>query len=108
MTLKAEKEKENYKKKKQEIKDVHEADLRSIEAEISQLQFKLLELKGAGGQAAELVTQMVERNEGVKGELECPVCLEEMMPPKQIWMCQNGHSVSLTPRHLCHSRHRDN
>ena len=42
---------------------------------------------------AELVTQMVERNEGVKSELECPVCLDEMLPPRQIWMCQNGHSV---------------
>ena len=48
---------------------------------------------GAEGQMAKLVNQMVERNEGVKGELECPVCLEEMMPPRKIWMCQNGHSV---------------
>ena len=36
---------------------------------------------------------MAERVEGVKGELECPVCLEEMKPPRKIWMCQNGHSV---------------
>ena len=39
------------------------------------------------------MTQMTDRNEEVKKELECPVCLEEMAPPEQIWMCFNGHSV---------------
>ncbi len=41
----------------------------------------------------ELVNQMVERNDVVKCELECLICMDEMMPPRQIWMCQNGHSV---------------
>ena len=48
---------------------------------------------GAAGDLADLVTQMTMRNDEVKKELECPVCLEEMKPPKQIWICQNGHSV---------------
>ena len=36
---------------------------------------------------------MMDRNEHMKRELECPVCLEEMEPPKQIWNCANGHAV---------------
>ena len=42
----------------------------------------------------ELVTQMTDRIEEVKTELECPVCLEDMAPPRQIWMCSgSGHPV---------------
>ena len=49
--------------------------------------------KDGGEEVAEVVTQMTDRNEEVKREMECPVCLDEMAPPRQIWMCFNGHSV---------------
>merc|ERR1712096_580362 len=28
-----------------------------------------------------------------KSELECPVCLEEMKPPRRIWQCSDGHAI---------------
>lgn len=28
-----------------------------------------------------------------RSELECPVCLEEMRPPKKIWQCSDGHAI---------------
>ena len=117
LTRKLEKEKENYNKEQQahvveieglktriqakekefeKIKSAHETNMGSMKYEIDQVQSKLLAKKGAGGSGGQmeaLVTQMEERNDGVKSELECPVCLDEMMPPRQIWMCQNGHSV---------------
>ena len=69
----------------------------SIRATIDQIQSSQSKKKkdagGASGDVAELVTQMTERNEEVKRELECPVCLDEMAPPRQVWMCFNGHSI---------------
>ena len=29
----------------------------------------------------------------VRELLECPVCLEEMKPPKKIFQCSNGHVI---------------
>lgn len=34
-----------------------------------------------------------ERVESSRSELECPVCLEEMKPPRRIWQCSDGHPV---------------
>jgi len=31
--------------------------------------------------------------EKTKSELECPVCLEEMKPPRRIWQCSDGHPL---------------
>merc|ERR1711936_156732 len=31
--------------------------------------------------------------EKTKSELECPVCMEEMRPPKRIWQCSDGHPL---------------
>merc|ERR1711874_963041 len=79
----------------EKISKAHKVQLGLIKEKIKQIQSKVFEKTAAGGSSemTELVTQMVERNEGVKSELECPVCLDEMVPPGQIWMCQNGHSI---------------
>ena len=31
--------------------------------------------------------------EAAKSQLECPVCLEMMKPPRKIWMCPQTHLV---------------
>jgi len=31
--------------------------------------------------------------EKTRSELECPVCLEEMKPPRRIWQCSDGHPL---------------
>ena len=31
--------------------------------------------------------------------LECPICLEEMRPPRRIFQCSNGHAVCGECRH---------
>jgi len=38
-------------------------------------------------------TEDVERMMSTRSELECPVCLEEMRPPRRIWQCSDGHAV---------------
>merc|ERR1719500_2211945 len=38
-------------------------------------------------------TEDAERVVTTKSELECPVCLEEMKPPRRIWQCSDGHPV---------------
>lgn len=38
-------------------------------------------------------TEDAERVETTKSELECPVCMEEMRPPRRIWQCSDGHAV---------------
>jgi len=38
-------------------------------------------------------TEDAERVKTTKSELECPVCLEEMRPPRRIWQCSDGHPV---------------
>jgi len=38
-------------------------------------------------------TEDAERVETTKSELECPVCMEEMKPPRRIWQCSDGHPV---------------
>merc|ERR1712203_707816 len=35
----------------------------------------------------------VEEEFVVCKELECPVCLTEMLPPIRIWQCSNGHAL---------------
>lgn len=34
-----------------------------------------------------------ERVDDSRSELECPVCMEEMKPPRRIWQCSDGHPV---------------
>jgi len=34
--------------------------------------------------------EIVEKS---RSELECPVCLEEMRPPRRIWQCSDGHPL---------------
>merc|ERR1719244_1282005 len=31
--------------------------------------------------------------DSTKTELECPVCMEEMKPPRRIWQCSDGHPI---------------
>lgn len=31
--------------------------------------------------------------EKTRSELECPVCMEEMKPPRRIWQCSDGHPL---------------
>ena len=33
--------------------------------------------------------------------LECPVCLEEIKPPRKIFQCSNGHAIYEYCRHHC-------
>merc|ERR1719273_2783056 len=45
-------------------------------------------------QLEEAREQMQEEEEFVVcKELECPVCLTEMLPPIRIWQCSNGHAL---------------
>ena len=32
-------------------------------------------------------------NQELSDEISCPICFEEMLPPKQIFCCPNGHPI---------------
>jgi len=72
---------DKYRKLSDSILIEYEADVRSMKDTLKNLKVVLVE--GAGEEGLEQGRQ----------ELECPVCLEEMKPPRRIWQCADGHPV---------------
>ena len=63
----------------------------------------------AGLKTAATRLQLVESGTGdpaeavqhTRAELECPVCLEPLTPPRRIWQCSDGHPVCEFCRSVC-------
>jgi len=72
-------------KYKQEIDQIK----KDFETEIKQLNENLKKFK------VNLSTSVdnKDRVDESRSELECPVCMESMKPPKRIWQCSDGHAV---------------
>jgi len=89
---------EAYKIEIQKENERHVEDLKVTEASIRQLKSKLEELQQLNYSISrkipttELPTSRCEQTR-VRELLECPVCLEEMKPPKKIFQCSNGHVI---------------
>lgn len=45
-----------------------------------------------------------EESEDVESHLECPVCLEMMIPPTRIWQCAKNHLICQTCNNRMHDR----
>ena len=81
---------------KKEIKKIEEKT-KQERAELLQRQKK--ENEDAKRRAEEKMKNIVDQVhltsgiEDVKSELECPVCLQDMIPPVHIWQCAQGHPV---------------
>jgi len=93
------------------LNDVHEAykreiqrenercgeDLKVTEQEITGLQQQLEELEQLNLNVTSKIPCSQSNSTASSGRmrelLECPVCLEEMRPPKKIFQCSNGHVI---------------
>eukprot|EP00092_Neocalanus_flemingeri_P085893 GFUD01108148.1.p1 GENE.GFUD01108148.1~~GFUD01108148.1.p1 ORF type:complete len:262 (+),score=107.40 GFUD01108148.1:55-840(+) len=67
-----------------------------IEIMSAELETEIIDMKKAIGNLRIILassTEDAERVETTKSELECPVCMEEMKPPRRIWQCSDGHAV---------------
>jgi len=73
---------EKHKKETEEIYIEYRADILRIRNSFKNLKVIL---------AAS--TQDQNMLETSRAELECPVCMEEMKPPRKIWQCADGHAV---------------
>jgi len=86
---------EKYKKDREEVEARHQADIARVTQEceleeeslLASLRETRLVLAGSGDR---LEAEVIEQG---RGELECPVCMEEMRPPRRIWQCSDGHPV---------------
>jgi len=91
---------EAYKLEIQKENERHVDDLKVTETAIGDLKSQLEELqqlnysvscKIPGNELS--TTNRPDRTGRVRELLECPVCLEEMKPPKKISQCSNGHVI---------------
>lgn len=62
-----------------------------VKTEISEMKESLRSLRLVLSSSPALSTTETMTN--TRSELECPVCLEEMRPPRRIWQCSDGHAV---------------
>jgi len=91
---------EAYKREIQEENERHLEDLKETETDISSLKHQLQELEQLNLAVTSKIS-CTKSNSSVSGIasdrvrelLECPVCLEEMRPPKKIFQCSNGHVI---------------
>ena len=70
----------NFAEKEEVHKRKLDEEFGSIQAKVDQIKSRLSKKHKAGGASddlAELVTQMTDRNDEVKNELECAVCFED-------------------------------
>lgn len=92
---------EAYKIEIQKENERHVEDLKVTETAIRQLKIKLEELQQLNYSISRKIpiTDMTATSSSrqdqtrVRDLLECPVCLEEMKPPKKIFQCSNGHVI---------------
>lgn len=86
---------EKHRKEKEEIGSRYQKEVEAISEEwrqevedlVASLRKTKLVLSSSDEIAeAEVVVQG-------RGELECPVCMEGMRPPRRIWQCSDGHAV---------------
>jgi len=92
---------EAYKIEIQKENERHVEDLKITETAIRQLKIKLEELQQLNYSISrkipntDMTASSSARNDQtrVRDLLECPVCLEEMKPPKKIFQCSNGHVI---------------
>jgi len=91
---------EAYKREIQRENERHVDDLKVTEHDISILRLQLDELEQLNVTVSSKIpcsksnSAISERESGrVRELLECPVCLEEMRPPKKIFQCSNGHVI---------------
>jgi len=72
----------NYKEKIEVLKKETETDISELKDAVRSLRIIL-----AGA------SDTVDTLTNTRAELECPVCLEEMKPPRRIWQCSDGHII---------------
>lgn len=89
---------EAYKSEIQRENERHLEDLKVTEVEICSLRSQLEELEQLNSTITSRIpgtkAVVTERETGRLRELlECPVCLDEMRPPKKIFQCSNGHVI---------------
>lgn len=86
---------EKHRKEKEEVKSRYQKEVDSISEEwrqeVEHLVASLRKTKLVLATSDETVeAEVVEQG---RGELECPVCMEGMRPPRRIWQCSDGHPV---------------
>jgi len=91
---------ERHRREVEEVKQKYQADIETVSSECQADLVHLLDsLRGTKMVLADnedlLEAEVLGRG---RGELECPVCLEEMRPPRRIWQCSDGHPVCATCR----------
>lgn len=91
---------EAYKIEIQKENERHLEDLKVTETAIRQLKIKLEDLQQLNYSisrkipSSDMVAETSRQDQTrVRDLLECPVCLEEMKPPKKIFQCSNGHVI---------------
>jgi len=92
---------EAYKLEIQKENERHVEDLKVTETSIRHLKTKLEDLQQLNYSISRKIptTEVAGSSSGrsdqtrVRDLLECPVCLEEMKPPKKIFQCSNGHVI---------------
>jgi len=91
---------EAYKLEIQKENERHVDDLKVTEAAIADLKIQLEELQQLNYSVSSKIpgndlgtTSRRDTTGRVRELLECPVCLEEMKPPKKIFQCSNGHVI---------------
>ena len=89
------------KQKLNEINELHHMEVKVIEETLkkSEQQIKsLFNLRSELEKDIVKIGDAVENTgdtgmDAVKSQLECPVCLEMMKPPRKIWMCPQTHLI---------------
>jgi hypothetical protein len=91
---------EAYKLEIQKENERHVEDLKVTETDIGDLTIQLEELQQLNYTVSCKIpgnelnsTDRLDRTGRVREMLECPVCLEEMKPPKKIFQCSYGHVI---------------
>lgn len=98
-SLLKEKEEEINKRKTEFMKEKEDIETKykhRVEAITAELETEIGEMKESIRSLKIILSYSTEDAERVittKSELECPVCLEEMRPPRRIWQCSDGHPV---------------
>jgi len=91
---------EAYKREIQEENERHLEDLKETETDICSLKHQLQELEQLNLAVTSKIPSTPSNSsvsgigsDRVRELIECPVCLEEMRPPKKIFQCSNGHVI---------------
>jgi len=86
---------EKHRKEREEVELRYQKDVEELSEdfrqELDHLVDSLRKTKLVLASCDETVeAEVVEQS---RGELECPVCMEPMRPPRRIWQCSDGHPV---------------